>query len=330
MTRQRFLCRCWLNQQTGFTLLLIRSQLAFNSEENKRGPRLNIQGLLVRPSTRITAAILSLLMVAGCGVVGNSGSSSAGNQETFISECGYGYAQKPSQITLTCGDGGMYIDEIEYSSWDNNSASATGIFFSNDCDPDCASGSLISNPVKIKISGTKQDANGTVIFTDLAITAENELFNGTKKATFDIGIEPEDTGDAGAQEENEFSSSSPEEKTIDLIGRLNLNEDLWQINEAASSSYGKLARRQLGLYTDPDYVIECNLNYSGTWLFIYSNESDAYEAFNSNYFFRNSNYSAELVYDPVTNLIVILHTSVGGKKQCLDSAFEQLTYYATD
>jgi len=285
---------------------------------------------LVHRFLLLTSAILSLLMVAGCGVVGNSGSSSSGSEETFISACGYGYAQKPSQITLTCADGGMYIDQIEYSSWDNSSATATGIFFSNDCEPDCASGSLISNPVKIKISGTRQDASGTMIFTDLAITAENALFNGTKKASFDIGIEPEVSGDSYSEEENKFSSSTPEEKTIDLLGRLNMSEDLWQINEAASSSYGQLARRQLGLFTDPDYVIECNLNYSGTWLFVYSNENDAYDAFNSDYFFRNSNYSAELLYDPDTNLIVILHTSVGGKKQCIDSAFEQITYYATD
>jgi hypothetical protein len=145
-----------------------------------------------------------------------------------------------------------------------------------------------------------------------------------------IGIEPEVSGDSYSEEENKFSSSTPEEKTIDLLGRLNMSEDLWQINEAASSSYGQLARRQLGLFTDPDYVIECNLNYSGTWLFVYSNENDAYDAFNSDYFFRNSNYSAELLYDPDTNLIVILHTSVGGKKQCIDSAFEQIAYYATD
>ena len=289
---------------------------------------MNSQGNLARRSIRVTAAVLSLLIVSGCGVVGNSGSSSS--EETFISECGYGYAQKPSQITLTCADGGMYIDQIKYSSWDNNSASATGIFFSNDCDPDCASGSMISNPVKIEISGTRQDANGSVIFTDLAITAENELFNGTKKASFDIGIEPEVGDDSYSEEENEFSSSSPEEKTIDLMGRLNMSEDLWQINEAATSPYGKLSHRQLGLFTEPDYVIECNLNYSGTWLFIYSNESDAYEAFNSDYFFRNSNYSAELLYDPDTNLIVILHTSVGGTKRCINSAFEQITYYATD
>ena len=290
---------------------------------------MNLKDFLVRRLLRTSAAVISLFLIAGCAVIGNSGSS-AGDQETFISECGYGYAQKPSSITLTCADGGMYVDQLEYSSWDNSSASATGIFFSNDCDPDCASGSLISNPVTIEISGTRKDANGKVIFTDLTITAENELYNGTNQATFDIGIDPEVLDENASDEENSFNASTPEEKTLDLLSRLNMDEDLWQINEATNTSFAQREHQRLGLYNEPDYVIECNLNYSGTWLFVYSNESDAYDAFGSDYFFRNSNYSAEFMYDPDTGLIVILHTSVGGTKRCINSAYNQLDYYATD
>ena len=283
-----------------------------------------------RNALKTLAFFFTFILLAGCGIAGNSAGSNSSSDETFISECGYGYAQKPSSITLTCADGGMYIDQIDYSSWDNNSASATGIFFSNDCDPDCASGSLISNPVSIEISGTKQDANGKTIFTDLTITAENELYNGTNQATFDIGIDPEVTQDDSQEENNRFSASTPEEKTLDFLSRLNSNEDLWQINEASNTSFAEMSHKRLGLFNEPDYVIECNLNYSGTWLFIYSDEGEAYKAFGSEYFFRNSNYSAELMYDPDTNLIVILHTSVGGTKRCLDSAYEHLGYYATD
>ncbi len=285
-----------------------------------------------------TLAILLLSTLTGCGsnetntsaTVNETVSSDPAPVEAFISECGYGYSQKPSSITLTCADGGMYIEQITYSSWDNTTATAKGIFYSNTCDPDCASGVIIPNPVEISISDTRYDANNKLIFSVLTITAEDELYNGSNTETFDIGIEPEGGDDVTVQEESTSGGSSAKRKMKDLLNRLNAPKERWQINEVATSPYGVISHRQLGLFTEPDYVIECNLNYSGTWLFLYSNENDAYEAFNSDYFFRNSNYSADLMYDPKTNLIVLLHTSMGGNKTCINSALKQIDYYATD
>lgn len=248
----------------------------------------------------------------------------------YVSDCGYGYSQKPSSITLTCADGGMYIDKITYSSWTSESAEGSGIFSQNNCDPDCASGKFISTPVKIMISKPKSDVNGKLIFSELVMRAEKKLYTGTKSATFDIGIEPEINADTNSQDSNQNQQLDPEQATLDLIGRLNSKSELWEINEAATSSAGQFAHKQLGLYSEPDYVIECNLPLSGTWLFLYSDENAAYDAFNSDYFFRTSNYSAELMYDPSTNMLVILHTSMGGTRACLNSAYSQLDYYATD
>lgn len=115
-----------------------------------------------------------------------------------------------------------------------------------------------------------------------------------------------------------------------LINRLNQKSNLWQINKIASSPTGATVRMRLGLYSQPDYVIECNLPLSGTWLFIYSDDKTAYDALNSNYFFRSSYYSAQITFDPKTNLIAILHTSMGGKPACLNSANRVLYPYGTD
>ena len=276
-----------------------------------------------RKSLQAILLIFTLLLTVGCG------SNKASAQETFISECGYGYAQKPSSVSLACADGGMYVDQINYTDWSNSEATATGTFYANDCEPDCASGTFVSNPVKISISDPKQDSSGKMIFSTLAIEAEKKLFNGTNNATFDIFNEPEVTEDTSAEADTSSSASTPEEKTLDLLSRLNMDSDLWQINEV-DPSFAEMSHKRLGLYNEPDYVIECNLRLSGTWLFVYSNESDAYDAFGSDYFFRNSYYSAKLMFDPTTGLFVILHTSVGGTKQCIDSALQQIDYYATD
>ena len=285
----------------------------------------------MRLSRTLILNIFAVLILASCS------SSSTPNAPTnsegvFYSGCGYEYSQKPSSITLTCADGSMYLDQVKYTKWNDTSAKASGIFNMNSCDPDCASGTMIATPVEISIGKPKQDSNGKMIFSELIIRAQKKLYNGLNSATFDIGIEPEMGSDTTSSEDSQSQPEpmDPAQATQSLLDRLNSSNDLWEINEAATSSVGQMSHRRLGLYTEPDYVIQCNLPMSGTWLFVYSDENSAYEAFNSEYFFRTSYYSAQFTYDPVTNLLVLLHTSMGGNKICINSAYDQLTLYATD
>jgi hypothetical protein len=60
--------------------------------------------------------------------------------------------EKPDAITLTCGDGGMYVDEIVWETWNEYGAVGTGIYHANDCDPDCADGTFESAAVKVRLS----------------------------------------------------------------------------------------------------------------------------------------------------------------------------------
>ena len=59
---------------------------------------------------------------------------------------------KPKAITLTCADGGLYVDEIVWSTWSKTGATGTGTFFENLCDPSCAEGEQVSAPVKITLA----------------------------------------------------------------------------------------------------------------------------------------------------------------------------------
>jgi hypothetical protein len=60
--------------------------------------------------------------------------------------------QKPEAITLTCADGGMYIDQIEWSRWDSKGAQGIGIYNVNNCDPSCAEGTYSRTRVKVHLS----------------------------------------------------------------------------------------------------------------------------------------------------------------------------------
>jgi hypothetical protein len=276
--------------------------------------------------------LLSLVIgiaLSGCTSAKNSSLSSS-KDGVFVSECGYGYAQKPSSITIACADAGMYINEINFTNWQSDSAKGTGYLYVNNCDPDCASGKMIKTAVTLKLDKPIKDSAGKLIFSNLSISSKVALYNGKKSAQFDIGIQPENIDDTEVTAEPAAKVWSPEEATSDLLNRLNSDGELWQVNELATSQAGQYQHKRLGLYSEPKYVIECNLRMSGTWLFVYTDDKSAYDAFGSNYFFRSSPYSAEITYDPVTNLIIILHTSMGGNKTCLNSAYSQLQPYGTD
>ena len=113
-------------------------------------------------------------------------------------------------------------------------------------------------------------------------------------------------------------------KVNSLLNRLNSKGKLWQINQVASSSAGAQSRQRLGLYQQPTVVIECNLRMSGMWLFVYKNRNQGAEATYSNYFTRTPAYSFELVTDPKSNYVILLHTSMGGNQKCYDSVFRVL------
>ncbi len=71
--------------------------------------------------------------------------------EVFTWDCEYP-EYKPKAITLTCADGGLYVDRIRWTSWSQKGATGSGNFYENLCEPSCAEGKQVSEEVKIKLS----------------------------------------------------------------------------------------------------------------------------------------------------------------------------------
>jgi len=59
---------------------------------------------------------------------------------------------KPESITITCADGGIFVEMIQWSSWSQDGAAGTGIFSENLCQPNCAEGKRVTAPVKLTLS----------------------------------------------------------------------------------------------------------------------------------------------------------------------------------
>jgi hypothetical protein len=59
---------------------------------------------------------------------------------------------KPETIMIYCGDGGAYIDKINWKSWNQEGASGIGEYYKNLCEPDCADGKIVHAPVNVRLS----------------------------------------------------------------------------------------------------------------------------------------------------------------------------------
>ena len=58
---------------------------------------------------------------------------------------------KPESITITCADGGIFVEKIQWSTWSQEGAMGTGIYSENLCEPSCAEGERVTAPVKLTL-----------------------------------------------------------------------------------------------------------------------------------------------------------------------------------
>lgn len=60
---------------------------------------------------------------------------------------------QPKTYILTCGDGGVVLNQLTWSGWGTASATATGVQTQNNCVPSCAAGSPLSTKATATLSG---------------------------------------------------------------------------------------------------------------------------------------------------------------------------------
>lgn len=105
------------------------------------------------PKKRIIAAsaLLAPFALAAIFLRPSSETPAISPSQVYTWDCEFP-AQKPEAITITCGDGGMYVDQIDWSRWDSKGAKGIGTYNVNDCDPSCAEGTFLKEKVKLHLS----------------------------------------------------------------------------------------------------------------------------------------------------------------------------------
>ena len=79
---------------------------------------------------------------------------------------------KPESITLTCADGGIFVEKIQWSTWGQEGARGIGIYSENLCEPSCADGKRVTAPVNLTLSNLTEQI-GKYYLRTLDITTPN-------------------------------------------------------------------------------------------------------------------------------------------------------------
>jgi hypothetical protein len=76
---------------------------------------------------------------------------------------------KPESITITCADGGIFVEKIQWSTWGEEGATGIGIYSENLCEPNCGEGRRVNAVVKLTLSNLTEQ-NGKYYLRTLDIT----------------------------------------------------------------------------------------------------------------------------------------------------------------
>jgi hypothetical protein len=79
---------------------------------------------------------------------------------------------KPESITITCADGGIFVEKIKWDSWGQTGATGVGVFSENLCEPSCAEGKRVTAAVKLTLSNLTEQ-NGKYYLRTLDISASD-------------------------------------------------------------------------------------------------------------------------------------------------------------
>ena len=79
---------------------------------------------------------------------------------------------KPESITITCADGGIFVEKIKWNTWSKDGATGSGVFSENLCEPSCAEGQRVEAPVNLLLTNLTEQ-NGKYYLRTLDISTAN-------------------------------------------------------------------------------------------------------------------------------------------------------------
>jgi len=99
----------------------------------------------------ITAGAVFLSAAFAVSLFSNQSSKPITTAQVFTWDCETA-EYKPEIITITCADGGIFVEKIQWSTWGKKGATGVGTLSENLCLPNCAEGRRVTAPVNLILS----------------------------------------------------------------------------------------------------------------------------------------------------------------------------------
>lgn len=135
--------------------------------------------MTMKPTARTRAAALAVPLMLGASLLAAS-PASAGDVDSRVvgwASCGDGpeslLTVQPTEHLLSCGDGNSGLRRLTWSSWTATSARATGVYYWNDCEPACFSGTNYTSKATVELSRVRVQ-KGEPVFTRVVVTYTDE------------------------------------------------------------------------------------------------------------------------------------------------------------
>jgi hypothetical protein len=95
---------------------------------------------------------------------------------------------KPESITITCADGGIFVEKIQWITWGEEGATGIGIYSENLCEPNCADGKRVFATVKLTLSNLTEQNDKYYLRTLDISTTDGKDFPWGKVGSFQLDV----------------------------------------------------------------------------------------------------------------------------------------------
>jgi hypothetical protein len=99
---------------------------------------------------------------------------------------------EPSDVVLSCADGGFSIQKIQWTGWGESFAAGMGTGSLNDCTPNCAEGHFHNYPMLLVVAGRQRCPNGQSAYAKItyAFVGQPPFREDAKEATRTLPCKP--------------------------------------------------------------------------------------------------------------------------------------------
>ena len=135
----------------------------------------------------ITAGAVFLSAALAVGLFSNQSSKPITTEQVFTWDCETA-EYKPEIITITCADGGIFVEKIQWSTWGKKGATGIGVLSENLCQPNCAEGKRVAAPVNLALSNLFEHEGKYFLRTLKIRTLYGKVFPWGREDSFQLDV----------------------------------------------------------------------------------------------------------------------------------------------